>query len=134
MESLRKYTRPELSSATTGRDLAPASEIPGTVSADPPQIDSLQSNENASTSQATGPMVTVNPPVTALDKSHLPPRTSATSLGWDRRFRYAGISATHVGAANSDQQKDPAPVQEDNAAAAERSLLQRGARSVAQVK
>lgn len=134
MESLRKYTRPELSSATTGRGLAPASEMPGPVSADPPQNDSLQSNEKASTSQVTGPVVTVNPPVTALDKSHLPPRTSATSLGWDRRFRNAGIPATRVGVANSDHQKAPAPEPQDDAAAAERSLLQKDARSVAQVK
>lgn len=137
MESLRKHTRPEQDLAAATRDLASSSDSPRPVPemtflSGHQQSDRLQSSSGASSNQLTNLVTTADPPVVAYNKPHLPSRTSASSLGWDRRFRNAGVSAHLVNDKKSSQPSDPAP--KEDAAAAERSLHQKDARSVAQVK
>ncbi len=137
MESLRKHTRPEQNTAPATRDLASSTDLPRplagmTLLSGQQQSDSLQSSSGASANHFTNPSTTTDPPVVAQDKLHLPSRTSASSLGWDRRFRNAGVSSHVVSDKAISQPSDPAP--KEDAAAAERSLLQKDARSVAQVQ
>ena len=137
MESLQKHTRPEQNLAPATRDLASCTDQPRPVSevtflSGQQQSDRLQSSSGASANQFTSLATTADPLVVAQDKPHLPSRTSASSLGWDRRFRHAGVSSNPVNDTKSSQPSDPAPL--EDAAAAERSLLQKDAQSVAQVK
>ncbi|DBA73362.1 TPA: hypothetical protein ACH3X1_011407 [Trebouxia sp. C0004] len=136
MESLRKHTRPENDMVVATQNLASSSDLPRlvpemTFAAGHQQSDRLQSSSGASGNQLSNLATTADPPVVAY-KPHLPSRTSASSLGWDRRFRNPGVSAHLVNDKKSGQPSDPAP--NEDAAAAERSLLQKHARSVAQVK
>ena len=137
MESLQKHTRPEQSLAPATRHLTSCTDQPRPVSkvtflSGPQQWDRLQSSSGASANQFTNLATTANPLVVAQDKPHLLSGTSASSLGWDRRFRNAGVSSNPVTDKKSSQPSDPAP--KEDAAAVERSLLQKDARSVAQVK
>ncbi|DBA69980.1 TPA: hypothetical protein ACH3X2_012333 [Trebouxia sp. C0005] len=137
MESLQKHTRPEQDVAAATRDMASSSDSPGpvpemTFSSGHQQSDRLQSSSGASGNRLTNLATTADPPAVAYNKPHLPSRTSASSLGWDRRFRNAGVSSHLVNDKKSSQPSDRAP--KKDAAAAERSLLQKDARSVAQIK
>ncbi|KAL0045771.1 hypothetical protein WJX82_003975 [Trebouxia sp. C0006] len=137
MESLQKHTRPEQDLAPATRDLASSTDLPRpvpevTFSSSQQQSDRLQSSSGASANHLTNLATAADPSVVAHNKPHLPSRTSASSLGWDRRFRNAGVSAHLVNDKAVSQPSDPAP--KEDAAAAERSLHQKDARSVAQVK
>ncbi len=123
--------------APATRDLASHTDLPRPVPemtfwSGQQQSDCLQSSSGASANHSANLATTADPPVIAQDKPHLPSRTSASSLGWDRRFRNAGVSSNPVNDKKSSQPSDSAP--KEDAATAERSLLQKDARSVAQVK